>query len=146
MQRSRDATEHSPSLAQGVQSRVEFGTHTSLTTPGSTAPSTPKHPKFMGHDPPLQSCEQIPPPPTKMQMFESHSDLSPHGSPKPFLGPSMAASTGAGESCAEASGTWPPPEPPEPPPLPPELPVGSGPAQPMTATKITAAYFIPAPS
>src|SRR5262249_7884895 len=74
-----------------------------------------------------------------MQMFDRHSVLSLHGSPKPFfMGPSVAASTDPGAS------PCPPPEPLEPldppPPLPPDA-AGSGPAQP-SATRITTTYLI----
>src|SRR5262249_15510789 len=64
--RSREAAEHSLSLWQGVQRRVELGTHTSLTTPGSMAPVTPRQPQPIGQLPAVQTREHTPPAPVKM--------------------------------------------------------------------------------
>src|SRR5262245_44787952 len=113
--RSREAAEHSLSLWQGVQRRVELGTHTSLTTPGSMAPVTPRQPQPIGQLPAVQTREHTPPAPVKMQMLDAQSDLSLHGSPNPPRAPSGAASTlgpvsGAGASGVDlASGVGPPP-------------------------------------
>src|SRR5689334_10461669 len=82
-----------------------------------------------------------------MQMFDMHSDLSPHGSPKSLSGkPSIPASGMTGASI-DPPEPLEPLEPPEPalPPLPP-VASASGPAHPTTERKITNAYFIPATS
>src|SRR3954470_23154985 len=91
---------HSLSAWHGLQSWFDTGTHTNATWPGSIAPSTPKQPQPLGHDP--QSWLHTPPVPAAMHRWLEHWFVSVHGSPKPLSFASIIAS-GASTTLASAA-------------------------------------------
>src|SRR5687768_6218086 len=95
-QRSGKTVEQTASEVQGRQSRSFSGTHTSVTTPGSTTPSTPRQLYPSGQIPSGQSSEQTPVVPAKMQIVEMHSDRLVQGSPNiPWGGASERSASSA---------------------------------------------------
>ena len=81
---------HSESAWHGLHSWFDVGTHTYVTSPSVTAPTTPRQPQPSGHVP--HSSLHTPPVLTRMQISDWHCMLSVHDSPKPLSGASGGAS------------------------------------------------------